>query len=82
MSYSLAFIPLGAFQLVRILGIPMDAHNTVLSLDGENVVVMDNGQFIWVSICLITSAIACFAAAAIGIHKTNTLRNYEKQINA
>ena len=82
LSYPSASIPLRPPQLVRILGIPMDAHNTVLSLDGENVVVMDNGQFIWVSICLIASAIACFVAAAIGIHKTNTLRNYEKQINA
>lgn len=82
MSYSLAFIPLGVFQLIRIFGIPIDARNTVLSLDGEKIAVMEKGQFLWVTMCLTLSAIACFAAAAVGIHKTRVLRNYEKQINA
>jgi len=82
MSYSVAFIPLGIFQLVRIFGIPLDAHRTTISLDGKNVQVMQDGQFYWLIVCLIISAIACFMAAAIGINKTKTLRNYEKQIGA
>jgi len=82
MSYSVAFIPLGIFQLVRIFGIPMDAYNTVLHLEGKDVPVMLKDQFIWLIVCLIASAIACFIAAAIGINKTKTLRNYEKQIGA
>ena len=82
MTYSLAFIPLGIFQLIRIFGIPMDAYGTVLHLEGKDVPVMLADQFIWLIVCLVISAIACFTAAAIGVHKTNTLRNYEKQINA
>lgn len=81
LGYAFAFIPLGLFQLLRIFGIPTDAHNTVVSLDGENVRIMDDKQFLWLVICLVISAACCFAAAGIGIHKTRTLRNYEKQIN-
>ncbi len=81
MRYAIAFIPLGLFQLLRIVGIPLNARNTILSLDGNSVQVMDDKQFFWLVICLLVSAICCFAAAAIGIYKTRTLRNYEKQIN-
>lgn len=81
MSYSVALIPLGLFQLIRILGIPTKAHNTFIVLSEVEVRVMESSQFTWVCICLVISAIFCFIAAAIGIKKTITLRNYEKQIN-
>lgn len=81
MAYSIALIPLGIFQIIRIFGIPTSAHNTVLVLSELEVLVMDSQQFTWVCICLVLSAIACFIAAGIGISKTITLRNYEKQIN-
>lgn len=80
-SYAIALIPIGIFQLIRILGIPTDAHNTVLLLGEGEVRVMDDSQFTWLVICLVISAISCFAAAAIGIHKSTTLKNYEKQLN-
>ena len=79
--YSIAFIPLGLFQLLRIAGIPMSARNTVITLFEGDVRVMEDKQFYWLCACLICSALACFAASAIGIYKTRTLREYEKQIN-
>ena len=81
MGYNIGLIPLGLFQLVRVLGIPNGAHNTILFLDGIKVQVMEDKQFYWLCACLICSALACFAASAIGIYKTRTLREYEKQIN-
>jgi len=80
LGYSIALIPLGIFQLVRIFGIPASAHSTVLSLNGTETVVMEDKQFYWVCACLVVSALSCFISAAIGIHKTKTLRDYEKQI--
>lgn len=80
MGYSLAFIPLGIFQIVRIFGIPYDAHSSIIHLDGVDTQVMGDKQFYWVCICLIVSAISCFVAAAIGIYKTQMLHDYENQI--
>ena len=81
LSYAIAFIPLGLFQLLRSAGIPMSARNTVITLFEGDVRVMEDKQFYWLCACLICSALACFAASAIGIYKTRTLREYEKQIN-
>ncbi len=80
MGYSIAFIPLGIFQIVRIFGIPSDAHSSIIHLDGVDTQVMGDKQFYWVCICLIISAISCFIAAAIGIYKTKMLHDYEQQI--
>ena len=80
MSYSIILILLGAFQIVRIFGIPTTAHNTVVVLSEAEITVMDSKQFMWVCIWLVLSAISCFIAAAIGISKTVTLNNYKKQI--
>jgi hypothetical protein len=80
MSYSIILVLLGAFQIVRIFGIPTTAHNTVVVLSEAEITVMDSKQFMWVCIWLVLSAISCFIAAAIGISKTVTLNNYKKQI--
>ena len=81
MSYSILLIFLGAFQIVRIFGIPTTAFNTYITLTDVETRVMSADQFTWVCVCLIISAICCFISAAIGIHQTITLRNYEKQLN-
>ena len=81
LGYCIAFIPLGAFQLLRIVSIPLKAHDTILSLDGSMVMVMDDKQFIWVCFCLICSALACFATGILGIYKTKMLRDYEKTLS-
>ena len=81
LSYSIAFIPLGIFQIIRIFGIPYNAYNTILKLDGSIVRVMEPTQLIFTSIFLLCSAAACFATAIGGIIKTRTLRDYEKSIS-
>lgn len=81
LSYSIAFIPLGIFQIIRIFGIPYDAYNTILKLDGSIVRVMEPTQLIFTSVFLLCSAAACFATAIGGIIKTRTLRDYEKSIS-
>lgn len=80
-SYSILLIVLGAFQIVRIWGIPTAAFNTYITLTGVEIRVMESNQFTWVCVCLVISAISCFISAAIGIYQTTVLRNYEKQIN-
>ena len=81
LSYSVAFIGLGIFQVIRIFGIPVDAYNTIINLDGSTVRVMEPKQIILTSIFLLCSAAACFATAIGGIIKTKTLREYEKSLS-
>ena len=78
-NYAYVIIGMGLFQLVRIFGIPMEAHNTILELEGAQVVVMDDSQFNYVLICLVVSAVACFIAGGVGLYKTITLNNYLKE---
>lgn len=80
-GYSIAFLPLGIFQIVRIFGIPMNAHNTNIHLDGSDILVMDDTQFTWVCIFLIVSSICCIASGVIGLYKTKILRDYEEQLS-
>ena len=82
LGYSIAFIPLGIFQIVRIFGIPTDAHSSyIASTNDTQIQVMNDSQFTWVCVCLIISAVCCFASGVIGIYKTKTLRDYEKEIS-
>ena len=64
-NYSYLLAAIGALQIVRIFIIPVRAHAAATLVNGENVVVMQDGQFIRVLVYLIASA-ACLLAAAVG----------------
>lgn len=76
LGYSFLLIGLGAGQLIRILIIPVKAHETVLSMNGEEIAAMGDGQFMWVCVCLIASAALCIIAGLISFIKTRTLTSY------
>lgn len=78
-GYAYTLIAVGALQLVRILGYPYSAHNTLTKVNAVEVPVMDDKQFIYVICCLVASAAACMAAGIIGIHKTRVLETYKKE---
>ena len=77
--YSSVLLAIGAMQIVRIWGIPMKAHGTAITLEGADVIVMDDKQFTTVIIFLVISAICCITAGVIGLIKTITLENYKKE---
>lgn len=79
LNYAYAVLVLGVLQLLRIFGIPRMAHSALTTLNGVQTLVMGNGQFMYVIVCLVLSAAACFAAGVIGIQKTKTLENYKKE---
>lgn len=82
LNYSVFLLGLGAFQIIRIFGIPLNAFSTTIFLDGKEITVMGAKQFFFVCLFLVLSAVCCFVAGAIGIEKTKILRNYEKQLNS
>lgn len=80
-GYSFVLLALGVGQIVRIFILPTQAKNALITLSGEEQAVMDSAQFMWVCIFLIASAALCFVAGVIGIIKTNTLKNYQAELN-
>lgn len=71
-AYVLGF--LGVLQIVRIFILPMQAHQAEVTIAGVTNKVMGTGQFVTVIIYLILSAASCFAAAYVGIKRSNELQ--------
>lgn len=81
LGYSFVLLGLGAGQIIRILIIPVKAHGTTLSMNGEELAAMGDGQFMWVCVCLIASAALCIIAGLISLVKTRTLTSYLAELN-
>ena len=73
-SYGYVLIFLGVLQIVRIFILPMQAHNTEVTVAGVTSKVMGTGQFITVIVYLVISAVSCFASAYVGITKSKELQ--------
>lgn len=78
-NFSIALIVIGALQVVRIFGIPLNASNAVLSIGGEDVHVMGQWQFVRTLIYLISSSALLIAAGVIGIIRSKILQSYKQQ---
>ena len=76
-SYAVLITVIGAMQLIRIFGFPIDGLRQTTS-DGNN--VMNVGQFIYTVLMLSCSAAAAIASGVIGIVRTKTLEKYKKSI--
>jgi len=77
-SYLLAVI--GAGQIVRIFILPMRAHAAETVINGEPVVVMQNGQFTRVVIYLVISAVCLIASAVVNFIRCNELEAHMKSL--
>lgn len=79
LNYAYAIIAIGILQVARIFGIPTMAHEAVTSINGAEVAVMDDKQFIYVVACLLLSAVTAIIAGVVGIYKSTTLTKYMKE---
>ncbi len=76
-NYSFPLIVLGVIQIGRIFILPMDAHSTVLSM-GQT--VMGNGQFTYLVVLLVLSAVCLLVAAAVNLVKCSELAAHMKTL--
>ena len=79
-KFSLLLILIGALQIVRIFGIPLNAYNAIITVGMKKVYVMQPPQFILCIALLVLSAAAAIAGGIIGLIKTKKLRSYEKSL--
>jgi len=81
-NYSFLLLAAGIGQIIRIFIIPMHAHSETTVVNGAEVLVMHDGQFIRVVIYLVASAVALVAAALINLYKCRELSEHQKQMEA
>ena len=75
-EYSYIQIALGAIQIVRIFILPMKAHTT--ELDGA--LVMGNGQFMYLVVLLVLSAVCLVGSAVVNYTKCAALTAHMKML--
>ena len=78
--YSFVLGVLGVVQVIRIFIIPMNAVSATTMIGGEEVAVMGQGQFMYMSACLVISAVLLIVAAVVNYQKGTTLAAYMKSI--
>ena len=79
-SYTWLLGLLGIGQIIRIFIIPMRAHSAMTLVNGAEVTVMQNKQFMTVLVYLIVSAACLLAAAAINFKKCRELAGHLKSL--
>ncbi len=81
LNYSYVLVLLGLGQIIRIFILPMDATRAIVTLSGEEEVVMGSGQFTRICVYLIGSAALCIIAGVIAFYKTRTLSAYQAELD-
>lgn len=79
-GYSPVLIVLGLIQIGRVFWLPMQARSATTLVNGVELAVMTNGQFVYVSACLILSAVCCIVAAITSARNNKTLAEYMRTL--
>lgn len=80
-KYSFPLIAIGILQVVRIFILPLQAKNAVITLDGVEQAVMEDGKFFYQSALLVASGVLCVIAGVVNIIKAQTLASHQAQID-
>lgn len=75
-GYTPVLLVIGAMQFVRMFYLPAKAHAAVVAVKGEELVVMGDGQYRYVLICLAVSGICCLTAAVTSHLNNKKLNDY------
>jgi len=73
-GFSWVLCLLGAGQIARIFIWPVKAHATAVTVAGQELLAMSNGQFTRAVIYLAASAVCLFVAAVINFTKSRALK--------
>ena len=77
LSYAIVIAVVGAMQIVRIFGFPLDGSKAILD---DGTVVMQTKQLIYTVCMLSLSAASAIASGVIGFIRTKQLEAYKKTL--
>ncbi|MCD7860058.1 MAG: hypothetical protein LUH51_07870 [Firmicutes bacterium] len=75
-TYTLPLLLLGVMQFVRMVYLPAKAHAASVEISGETIAVMEDGQYIYVLVCLAISGVCCLVAAVASYLNNKKLAAY------
>ena len=79
-GYSPVLVLLGLIQIARVFYLPAKAHATTALVNGVEVAVMNDKQYIYVVACLVLSAVCCIIAAVTSAKNNKILADYMRTI--
>lgn len=79
-GYSTTLTVLGVMQIVRIFYMPAQAVSTMVAIGSEEVPAMTKGQYTYVVICLVISAVCCLAAAVMSYINNQRLAQHMNEL--
>ena len=79
-GYSALLVILGIMQIARVFYLPAQAHSATVIVNGVELVVMGDQQYLYVIVCLAASAVCCVAAAVTSYLNNRTLAEYLRSL--
>lgn len=80
-GYSYLLLGVGVLQIARIFILPLQAYRATITISKVEYPVMQGGQFTFVIICLVLSAICCLVGGAVGVKRSRTLQAYNASLS-
>ena len=80
-SYAWVLLAAGIGQIARIFILPMQAYKATVTISKITYPVMEKSQLILVIAFLCLSALCCFVAGVVGIHRSRVLAAYNAKLN-
>lgn len=79
-GYSLPLLVIGLLQVGRVFYLPAKAHAATVEIGKDVIQVMTDGQYTYVVICLIASAVCCVVAAISSYISNKQLAQHMSQL--
>ncbi len=79
-SYSYLLLVVGALQIARIFIIPSQAHAAMTLVNGAEIPVMEDAQFIRIVVYLAVSAVCLILSALVNLYKCRELSTHMKSL--
>ena len=79
-GYAPILVVLGIVQIARVFYLPAKAHAATALVNGVEVAVMNDKQYIYVVACLVLSAVCCIVAAVTSSRNNKILADYMRSI--
>ncbi len=79
-GFMIPLIVLGAMQIARVFYLPAKAHAATVDVAGEMLAVMNDQQYLYVTVLLVISGICCLVAAVTSTVNNTTLARYMRSL--
>lgn len=79
-GYSYLLLGVGAGQIARIFILPLQAYRATITISKVEYPVMQGGQFAFVIVCLVLSAVCCLVGGVAGVKRSRTLKAYNASL--